>query len=168
MRLLVIDAMTEDQHSTPARPQLIDLAANPALWNSQHHKRDRIPPRPEAQVPGGHNTHKAQNDAYITKNHSVVHGLFRREARCEPSPADADDDAIGSREQSECIGDRLVHGREHAGYVQHDVDKRRDYDDDEHARDHSPDRFLSHESHPWPPQILSAPSSRSCVTRSIG
>ena len=86
----------------------------------------------------------------------MFQGLIRREPGCEPSTADANDDAIEGRKQGERVADRLVHGREDPGCVQHDVDKGRDYDDEKHSRDHGQDRFLIHDWLPWPPQFLSA------------
>jgi len=127
-----------------ARLYLIDLAAHPALRYREHNERDGVPPWPEAQVPGRHNTHEPKNNAHTAKNDRMLHRLLRREASCEPGSADADDDAIRGRQQGERVVDRLVYGREDTGCVQYDVDKGRDYDDDKHPRDHRPDGSLIH------------------------
>ena len=85
----------------------------------------------------------------------MLHRLIRRKSSREPGASHADDEAIGRREQSERVVDRLVQRRKYVGPVQHDVHEGRDDDDCEQARDQGPNRFGLHDSSMAPRNISS-------------
>lgn len=72
----------------------------------------------------------------------MLHGLIRREPGGEPCSTNADDDAIGGRRKGKRIVERLIHGWEDIGGVQHDVNKGRYTEESKHPATTAQTDFL--------------------------
>lgn len=69
-------------------------------------------------------------------------GAVGREPGRQVRAGDADDEAVGTREEGEAVTNRLIHGRKYARGVQRDIDDGGDDDDGGYACYDSADAFF--------------------------